>query len=370
MGISAGLGSSALLPAGLGFRNILINGNMQIAQRGTSSASVSTSGYYTVDRWSWLENSQGTWTLTQATSSGDYPDGFRASFKAQCTTADSSPAAGDYVIVRQIVEGQNLQSFAKGTSSAKPFALSFWVKAFQTGTFICQLFDTTNTRSVSASYTINVSGTWERKTILFPADATGAFANDNTGALEVRWWLGAGSTFSSGTLQTSWGALVDANTAAGQTNVASSTNNYWQVTGIQLEQNYQPTPFEQRPVGIELSLCQRYYEKSYSQGTSPGTSTDTGFVMAMVGGAQASSSGIHDAYLYFKTEKRGSPTMVIYDLVGNSNKCRRTTVGVANYDNQSVQDITGYNNGCYFRSSSGSGSTNTISCHFTASAEL
>ena len=142
------------------------------------------------------------------------------------------------------------------------------------------------------------------------------------------------------------------------------------IWGVQVEANYQPTTFEQRPIAIELAMCQSHYEKSYAQGTNPGTATDTGFILAMPGGAQAGSSGIHDCYFFFKVEKRTNPTMVIYDNAGNSNKCRRTAVGVANYDNQGVTDVNGFHNGCYFRSGSGSGSTNTVSCHFTASAEL
>jgi len=263
MGISAALGSSALLPAGLGFRNLVINGAMQVSQRsavGTAVASITTDGYYTADRWNTIISSLGTWSQTTV---ADAPtgSGFRNSLKMDCTTADASPAAGDYCIVRQKIEGQNLQQFAKGTSGAKPFTLSFWVKSFQTGTFICELEDSDNLRSVSASYTVLASNTWEYKTILFPADASGVLDNDANTSFIIYWWLGAGSTWTSGTLNTTWGAQVSANRAVGQTNVASATTGEWYITGVQLEQNYQPTPFEQRPIGVELQLCQRYYQR-------------------------------------------------------------------------------------------------------------
>jgi hypothetical protein len=242
----------------LGFRNVIINGAMRIAQRSASVSSI-TSGetYRTLDRFVSAYGTTGTWTESQST---DAPAGFGNSIKFQCTTANASLSAGSYLIWGQNIEGQNLQQFAKGTSSAKPFTLSFWVKAFQTGTFVAELYDNTNSRQVTKTFTINTSATWEYKTIQFPADATGAFANSNASALSLYFWLVAGTTFTSGTATGSWSAASNGNRAAGlSVNGASSTSNYFQFTGVQLEQNYQPTPFEQRPIGVELGLCQRYY---------------------------------------------------------------------------------------------------------------
>lgn len=257
MAISSVLGSSALLPAGLGFRNVIINGAMQIAQRSTSKASITTGDYHSLDRWYTNISSAGTWTQSQST---DAPSGFGTSLKMQCTTANASLASSAYNQIYQAIEGLNVQQFAKGTTSAKPMYLSFWVKAFQTGTFIVALRDNTNSRAISAAYTINASATWEYKTIQIPADATGAFVADSNQAMRVVFYLGAGTDYTSGSLGTTWGTVTNANLAVGQTNVASSTNNYWQITGVQLEQNLQPTPFEQRPIGTELALCQRYYQ--------------------------------------------------------------------------------------------------------------
>jgi hypothetical protein len=260
MGINSALGSSALLPAGLGFRNVIINGAMQIAQRATSATGI-TSGevYRTLDRFvsACGSGTTGTWTETQST---DAPPGFGNSIKFQCTTANPSLSASSYFIWGQNIEGQNLQQFAKGASSAKPFTLSFWVKAFQTGTYVAELYDNTNSRQVTKTFTINASATWEYKTIQFPADATGALVNSNANAFSLWFWLVGGTTFTSGSASGSWSAASNANRAAGlNVNGASSTSNYFQFTGIQLEQNYQPTPFEQRPIGVELGLCQRYY---------------------------------------------------------------------------------------------------------------
>jgi hypothetical protein len=232
---------------------------MQIAQRGTSVASITTSGYRTVDRFNLDLSSLGTWTMTQE---NDAPtgSGFRNSAKVNCTTADASPAADDYFAFGQIIEGQNLQHIKKGTASAEQLTLSFWVKANVTGTYIVNLYDLDNNREISKSYTISASATWERKTITFPADTTGAYDNDNGGSLTVNFFLAVGSNRSSGTLNsTSWNSATNANRAVGQVNLASATSNYWQITGVQLEVGDTATPFEFLPAQQELAQCQRYY---------------------------------------------------------------------------------------------------------------
>lgn len=265
----------AVLQSGGGSRNLLYNGAMQVAQRGTSTASITTTGYYTVDRWKSDFNSLGTWTQSVE---NDAPTGssFRKSLKMLCTTADASPAAGDYHQFYQVLEGQDLQAFRKGTSLAQQFTVSFWVKANVTGTYIFELYDADNTRQVSKSYTISASGTWEFKTLTLPADTTGAFDNDTAASLYCVFWLGAGSNSTSGTLNTSWATLTQANRAVGQVNLASSTNNYWQITGVQLNVGSVAAPFEFKSFTRELAECQRYYEKSYSIDVAPGTNTTQG----------------------------------------------------------------------------------------------
>jgi hypothetical protein len=239
-------------------RNVVINGAMQVAQRGTSTASIGTNGYYTADRWGVNISSLGTWTQSVE---ADAPtgSGFRKSLKMLVTTADASPSGDDVAAVEQVMEGQNLQQFAKGTSSAKQFSVSFWVKANVTGTYILFLLDNDNTRICSASYTISASATWEKKTITLPADTTGAFDNDNALSLRCRWYLAAGPDWTSGTLQTTWAANTNANRAVGQTNVAAATSNYWQITGVQLEAGSVATPFEFEDFSTTLAKCQRYF---------------------------------------------------------------------------------------------------------------
>jgi hypothetical protein len=243
-----------------GFRNIIINGDMSIAQRSTSVASLTSSGYYTVDRFKNSINSFGTWTQSQST---DVPtgQGFATSLKLDCTTADASPSASDTLSIEQLIEGQNLQYLKKGTANAVSLTTSFWVKSNKTGTYIAELYDGDNTRQISAAYTVNVSDTWEKKTITFPGDTTGAFDNDNAVSLYLIFHLGAGSDFTSGTLNTSWNSATNANRAVGQVNLADDTANEWYITGVQLEAGTTASDFEFLPVDVNLARCQRYYYK-------------------------------------------------------------------------------------------------------------
>jgi hypothetical protein len=268
-------------------RNLLYNGAMQVAQRGTSVTGINNGGYNTADRWLLSTEAAmfGTWTQTVE---NDAPtgSGLRKSLKVLCTTADASPAAGDYLLITQTLEGQDVQRIAKGTSSAQQLTLSFWVKSNVTGTYVCDVRDLDNTRVVSAAYSISASATWEKKTITFPADTTGALDNDNAGSLAAEFWLGAGSTYTAGTLSTVWSTSITTNRATGQTNLAAATNNYWQITGVQLEVGPTGTGFEFKSFGQELAECQRYYFRNTSSsayaGFGPGIAYSTTRVDALV----------------------------------------------------------------------------------------
>jgi hypothetical protein len=279
---------------GLGTKNLIINGDMRIAQRGTSTASISADGYYTVDRWylDYLNSYTGVFTQSQDT---DVPtgQGFANSLKMLCTTADLSLGVGDSLIFQQRFEGQNLQHLKKGSSNAESITLSFWVKSNKTGTYIAELYDSDNTRQISKSYTISSADTWEKKTITFAGDTTGAFDNDNNSSFVLDFWLGAGSNYSSGTLNTSWAAVTNANRAVGQVNLADATSNYWQITGVQLEIGENATPFEYRMYSQELAMCQRYYES--------GTRN-------FYGSTDSSANIVSEET--FKVVKRTTPTMV------------------------------------------------------------
>ena len=251
----------------LSHRNIIHNGDFIINQQGNKTGASTQTKRMTGDRWTLNVSGIGTWS---GGTEGDAPtgSGFRNSGYLNCTAAQTSPGASAYCVYGQRLEGQDLQLIRKGTSSAKPVTLSFWVKSPKTGIHICELYDGDNTRHCSQSYTIGTANTWEYKSVTFPADTTGNFDNDNDLSLYVQWWLGAGSNYTSGSsLQTTWGTTT-ANRVVGQVNVADavhSSNNYWQVTGVQLELGTVATPFEHRTFGEQLLKCQRYFCRESTQ---------------------------------------------------------------------------------------------------------
>lgn len=270
-GTSTGFGDS-LRP---NVNPIIINGDMAVSQRSTSVASITSSGYYTVDRIRLGISSLGTWTSTQEslTSGNAYINGFSKAFKIDCTTADGSPGASDSLTISQKFEGQDLQLLKKGTANAEKITVAFWIKATKTGTFIAELYDHDNTRSCSKAYTVSSSNTWEHKVVNFPADTTGALDNDNANSLTLFLWQGAGSNFTSGTLNTSWGSATNSNRAVGQVNNADSTSNNVHITGLQLEVGEYTSatipPFQHESFDNNLERCQRYFFKNNSVANMP-----------------------------------------------------------------------------------------------------
>ena len=239
-----------------GRRNIVTNGAMQVAQRGTSFATVNNE--YTLDRYRIQGSHDGAVTVTQSTTS---PDGFSKSFKIDVTTADTSIASGQYSQLTYKVEAQDLQNLAYGTSAAKTISVSFYVRSNVTGTytFAIQQSDNSN-KQVSQTYTIDSADTWERKTFTFAGDTSGVINDDNGKGFDIYWNFAIGSQYTTGTSRAAWTANADADFAAGHTaNLLSSTSNEFYLTGVQLEVGSQATDFEHRSVGEELALCQRYY---------------------------------------------------------------------------------------------------------------
>jgi hypothetical protein len=282
------------------FRNIIINGDMSIAQRGTSESGITSGGYKTIDRMYMVSN-LGTFTQSQST---DVPtgQGFAKSLKMDCTTANASPSSGTLLYVAQLIEGQNLQYLKKGTSSAESLTLSFWVKSSKTGTYVCELYDNDNTRQISKSYTIDSANTWEKKTITYVGDTTGAFDNNNALSLYCNFWLGAGSNYTSGTLNTDWNSSTTANRVVGQVNLADSTSNEWYITGIQLEAGTSASDFEFLPHDVNLQRCQRYYLQWVNDNQQ-----------TIASGAYYSSSDVR-MIVSFPTAMRNPPSLISSDV--------------------------------------------------------
>jgi hypothetical protein len=253
---------------------LIINGDCAIAQRSSSVASITAAGYYTVDRWLLGNTNGGTWTQSQEALTADeaYEDGFSTALKMDCTTADASLGAADNLIVQQRIEAQDLQLLKFGSSTSATLTLGFWVKSTKTGTCIAELYQTDDARSCSKSYTISSTNTWEYKVLDYPVDTTGVIDNNNDTGLTVLFWMAAGTNFTSGTLNTTWGTATAANRAVGQINCADDAANNFHVTGVQLEVGTYTSstipPFQFESYGDNLNRCQRYFNRVTSGQTS------------------------------------------------------------------------------------------------------
>lgn len=245
----------------LGMHNRIINGAMEIDQR-YGGAAVPNANNYTVDRWSSGRLGSGTYTVQQSTVA---PSGFINSLLTTVTTSVTPSATDTYQAV-QAVEGFNIADLAWGTSSAKTVTVSFWVRSSVTGLYAVSLFN--GTRSYVATYTIVAANTWEYKTVTIPGDTSGVWATNNSAGVYVCFDLGSGSNFNASAANT-WQSTGNLRRTSGCVSLISTNGATFYVTGVQLEVGSSATPFEWRPYGLELSLCQRYYSKTFNTETAP-----------------------------------------------------------------------------------------------------
>jgi hypothetical protein len=310
-----------------GRRNIIINGAMQVAQRGTSETGLGASSKYsTVDRFNHaFDGTAGRLTSSQVASG---LNGFGNALKLDCTTADTSIAAGELFIIQQRIEGQDLQQLKKGTSDAEQVTLSFYAKVVGSSTdIVVELEDADNSRHVAKLFTLTTS--WARYTYTFPADTTGALDDDNASSFLVNFWLHAGSTYNSGTLATSWASKTESNRAVGADSFFSSTDNELFLTGVQLEVGSQATPFEHRSFGEEEQLCQRYFYR-YIKGISQSIMTAAGILTNFIQGN-----------INFPTPMRVPPSMA---ASSGTDYYQLYSTSAASWDDLSGQQF--HKNGC------------------------
>ena len=298
------------------FRNIIINGDMSLAQRGTSTSGVTTTdGYYACDRW-YTQTDTGTWTISQST---DVPtgQGFANSLKLDCTSAGT--ANSDEVGIRNKIEGQFLQNLKYGTSSAESITLSFWIKSNKTGTYTVAIVNdnSSQTRLVSINYTISSANTWEKKTITFPGDTSRAIDNTNGEEFVLYWWFSAASSFRSGGVQNTWtnydvSYFADTNLAG----LGGSTDDEVYITGVQLEVGTLATDFAFVPYDVNFRRCQRYYSRTTSLSGLTGHNFFVGY-----------NSNEAPGSLVFPVTMRAAPTVTLYNSGGTSGGTHRFGVG-------------------------------------------
>jgi len=352
---------------GVNFRNIIINGGMDIAQRGTSESGVTASTFVT-DRNRFIPVTAGTWTVSQDT---DVPtgQGFAKSSKLQCTTANTSLAADSSIVFQQRFEGQNLQYLKKGTANAESLTLSFWIKSTKTGTAVAELVDRDNTRQISKSYTISSANIWEKKTITFAGDTTGTLDNDNARSFDLQLWYVAGTDFSSGTLTTSWNTYsTSVNRAVGVTNFADSTSNIIYITGVQLEAGQVASDFEFLPTDVNEERCRRYFQKSYTRGEYAGTATNS----AMITTARLQNTvSNRPTNVFFRPIMRATPTMTIYSVNGTSGRVSDLDTGTSHSRDETANAAVLSSMGMgYLTGVGGLTAGDGMGFHYTADAEL
>jgi hypothetical protein len=297
-----------------GNRNILINGAAQVYQRG-SGAIVQSGSVYGVDKFRFstanMDNLAGTFT-----QDADSPDGFGNSMKATITTAESAIASDEYAYIAQLVEAQNVQNLAYGSSAAKQVTLSFYVKSSVTGTFAVGLYKPDNTAQIhNLTYTINSASTWEYKTLTFAANTTaGGVINDDNGiGFYVNWHLASGADYKGGGSTSGWSAYANNKWADGQATdaVITTTNATFQLTGCQLEVGDTATDFEHRTFADELQKCERYYQRIVKHGDGSGGSNTI-----LGGSAVMYSSSYLSVVVTYRTTMRSPPTLVSANSVG------------------------------------------------------
>jgi len=256
-------------------RNLIINGAMNVSQRGTSF-SVSNN-VYCLDRFFMGHSSSanGAATITQDSSS---PDGFAKSLKLDVTTADTSLASNHADSIFHRIEAQNLQRLAFGTSEAKNITLSFYVKSNKTGTYSVNIAQNDNSyKQANLTYTIDSADTWERKSLTFTGDTSGVINDDNGHGIEIAWHLAMGTDFTSGSNSAGFSSYVNANYGANHgVNIYDSTSNEWFLTGVQLEIGQNETEFEHEPIERTLHKCYRYYYRESFGGLGIGSSYANG----------------------------------------------------------------------------------------------
>ena len=307
-----------------GRRNLVINGAMTVAQRGTSATAMTSGGIFLIDRFKCIESSNGEATVEQST---DTPAGFAKSLKLAVTTADTDMGGGQYSQIKYVVEAQDLQRLNYGTSDAETITLSFWVKSSKTGTYCISIVKHDSTAYFYVKeYTISSANTWEKKTITITPTAgsttlitnsAGAIADDNGDGLQLGWFLSAGTTYN-GATDDAWSSNSNHYATSNQVNWMDNTSNNFYLTGVQLEVGDTATPFEHRSVGEELSLCQRYYQLNTP---NAGRSNSTTSVRFQVTGT---------------TEMRTTPSL---SLVDGTNKTE--DYAVANRNITAVGSISG-----------------------------
>jgi hypothetical protein len=291
-----------------GLRNKIINGSMEIAQRGTSfTVNTGFGANYTLDRYSRIAVTSAVVTVTQASDGPASEPTLPYSLRCTVATADPTVTASELWTLLQKIEGYSARDLI-----GKTFTLSFWARSAKVGTHCVAFYNNdypSADRYYVAEYNISVADTWEYKeiTIIGGLITAGTWDWTNGSGLTVGWTLYCGATRQgvAGSWQSGWALATSS-----QVNVLDTVGNIFAITGVQLEVGNTPTPFEHRPFGVELGMCQRYYEKSFPYATAPAQN-----VGASLGAAYATGQVLNQTFsslVKFAVAKRAAPTITTY----------------------------------------------------------
>jgi hypothetical protein len=337
-------------------RNRIINGAMVIDQRNAgASVTPTTANPYTLDRWRTVLSQNSKFTLQQNAGSVTPPSGF-TKYLGITSSSAYSITSGDFFFVQQQIEGFNSADLAWGTASAQSVTLSFWVRSSLTGTFGGSLQNSGFNRSYPFTYTISAANTWEQKSVTIVGDTSGTWATDNSAGVKLQFGFGIGSTYS-GTAGVWAGA--EYYSATGATSVVGTNGATFYITGVQLEKGSTATPFEQRLYGTELQLAQRYFYKTFLQGTAPAQNIAANNQLLVCGTSNTINGTI------FPVAMRTNPTITTYNpfAANSSFRIPSSSTDVA---------VTGTSTADWGITSFGCSAAApfAVHCHFTGSAEL
>lgn len=343
MAISSVLGSSALLPAGLGFRNKIINGDFNINQRGVTTTT--SGGTFVFDRWmQWSADGTSTFS-SQSFTAGNAISGQEPIKYAQVVTSGQTLASAQSLTQQRVEDVR--------TCAGQQVVVSFWARA-GSGTPKIAVEIEQNFGSGGSSVVnyyggfATISTTWSRYSVALTVPSVAGKTIGTSSFMALNLWVSSGATngFRNGSM-----------------GIQNNTFEFW---GVQLEQNLQPTPFEQRPIGVELALCQRYFEKSYNATEYAGTSSPLNSVTYYITGL---ATATHDFYYRqpFIVTKRATPTVYVYSNAGTVSKASDYNAGGADIAASVPQ--AGFA-GFAINANGASASSINVQWHWTASAEL
>ena len=348
-----------------GFKNRIINGGMVIDQRNAGASVTPTNGSYGLDRWSFNATTASKFTAQQNAGAVTPPAGF-ANYLGVTSSSAYSVLSSDIFSIFQPIEGFNVADLAWGTASAATVTLTFRVYSSLTGTFGGALRNSAANRAYPFTYSIPTANTWTTISVTIAGDTSGTWLTTNGVGINLSFGLGGGSTYS-GTAG-AWSGAGNYITATGATSVVGTNGATFYITGVQLEKGSTATSFDYRPYGTELSLCQRYYQKSFGDSVAPSTAN------AMTDpGCASINKPLYNNYAYwgscFPVNMRANPTLTLYNVATGA------TASVRNTSSATNAAITGYSattsRVSNIQSSGGQFvSADTLLFHYTVEAEL